>query len=141
MSQNEYKKNLWSGYSLLILFTFCTLELHSQIAINNDTMNEHQKLVHDIFSELVEINTTSGKGSTKAAEAMAARLLSAGFQNRDIQVTGPDSLHKNLGARYRGKGKLSPVLFICHLDDECRSCRKCFTAECACHDQLQDASG
>ena len=77
---------------------------------------EYQKLARDIFKELIEINTTSGYGSTKAAEAMAARLKSAGFPDRDIQVIGPDQQHKNLVFRFRGEGKLKPVLFICHLD-------------------------
>lgn len=75
-----------------------------------------QKLAVDIFKELIEINTTSGNGSTRAAEAMAARLKDAGFPESDIQVTGPDDQHKNLVFRYRGTGRLKPVLFICHLD-------------------------
>ena len=78
--------------------------------------SENQKLARDIFKELIEINTTSRFGSTKAAEAMATRLISAGFQSNDIQVIGPDQQHKNLVIRYCGTGKLMPVLFICHLD-------------------------
>ena len=50
----------------------------------------YQKLSRDIFRELIEINTTSAKGSTGAAEAMAARLKTAGFRSDDIQVLGPD---------------------------------------------------
>ncbi|MCX6254778.1 MAG: M20/M25/M40 family metallo-hydrolase, partial [Bacteroidia bacterium] len=69
-----------------------------------------------MFKELIEINTTSRYGSTKAAEAMAARLISAGFPGSDIQLIGPDLMHKNLVLRFRGEGKLKPVLFICHLD-------------------------
>ena len=76
----------------------------------------YKNLARDIFKELIEINTTSGYGSTKAAEAMAARLISAGFQNSDIRVIGPDQQHKNLVFRYRGTGKQKPILFICHLD-------------------------
>jgi acetylornithine deacetylase/succinyl-diaminopimelate desuccinylase-like protein len=78
--------------------------------------SQYQNLARDIFKELIEINTTSGYGSTKAAEAMAARLRSAGFPESDIQLIGPDQQHKNLVFRFRGKGKLKPVLFICHLD-------------------------
>jgi acetylornithine deacetylase/succinyl-diaminopimelate desuccinylase-like protein len=73
-------------------------------------------LARDVFRELIEINTTSRYGSTRAAEAMAARLKSARFPINDIQVIGPDLLHKNLVLRFRGNGKLKPVLFICHLD-------------------------
>jgi acetylornithine deacetylase/succinyl-diaminopimelate desuccinylase-like protein len=85
-------------------------------SVRSDIKSEYQKLARDIFKELIEINTTSRYGSTKAAEAMAARLKSAGFPANDVQVIGPDLQHKNLVLRFRGTGKLKPVLFICHLD-------------------------
>lgn len=88
----------------------------TQTSISSDANSEHHKLARDIFRELIEINTSSRYGSTKAAEAMAARLKSAGFPVSDIQVIGPDLQHKNLVLRFRGNGKLKPVLFICHLD-------------------------
>jgi len=88
----------------------------TQTTISSDANSEHHKLARDIFRELIEINTSSRYGSTKAAEAMAARLKSAGFPVSDIQVIGPDLQHKNLVLRFRGNGKLKPVLFICHLD-------------------------
>ena len=76
----------------------------------------NQKLAHDIFAELIEINTTERMGSTKAAEAMAERLRSAGFPESDIHLAGPQPEHMNLVVRFRGKGTLKPVLFIGHLD-------------------------
>ena len=82
----------------------------------NNVNPEYSKLAKDIFKELIEINTTSTYGSTKAAEAMAARLKSAGFSGSDIQVIGQDDQNKNLVFRYHGTGKLKPILFICHLD-------------------------
>jgi acetylornithine deacetylase/succinyl-diaminopimelate desuccinylase-like protein len=82
----------------------------------NNVNPEYSKLAKDIFKELIEINTTSSNGSTKAAEAMAARLKSAGFPGSDIQVIGQDDQNKNLVFRYHGTGKLKPILFICHLD-------------------------
>jgi acetylornithine deacetylase/succinyl-diaminopimelate desuccinylase-like protein len=88
----------------------------TQSSISSDANSEYHKLARDILKELIEINTTSRYGSTKAAEAMAARLKSAGFQASDIQVIGPDLQHKNLVLRFRGNGKLKPVLFISHLD-------------------------
>ncbi len=74
-------------------------------------------LARDIYQELVELNTAqSALGSTPAAEAMAKRLLSAGFPPSDVQVVGPDARHMNVVARLRGKGKKKPILWICHLD-------------------------
>jgi hypothetical protein len=44
------------------------------------TLHDSQKLARDIFKELIEISTTHSVGNaTTAAEAMAARLRSAGF--------------------------------------------------------------
>ncbi len=79
-------------------------------------LTAHQRLARDIFRELIEINTTLTVGSTKAAEAMAARLRMAGFPEGDISVVGPGSKHMNLVVRYRGKSKFRPILFIGHLD-------------------------
>jgi acetylornithine deacetylase/succinyl-diaminopimelate desuccinylase-like protein len=88
----------------------------SYFAPAQDKNTEYQKIARDIFKELIEINSTSRFGSTKAAEAMAARLRSAGFPESDIRVIGADEQHKNMVFRFRGNGKLKPVLFICHLD-------------------------
>ena len=71
----------------------------------------------EIFKELIEINTTDSVGSTtKAAEAMAARLKAAGFAASDVQVLGPDARKGNLIARYRGSGARRPFLLLAHLD-------------------------
>ena len=96
----------------LMLILFCIVAA----VVSAQDNSGNQKLARDIFKELIEINTSSRFGSTRAAEAMAARLRSAGFPASDIQVLGPDQQHKNLVFRYHGTGKLKPVLFICHLD-------------------------
>ncbi len=71
----------------------------------------------EIFKELIEINTSDSVGSTtKAAEAMAARLKAAGFPASDVQVLGPDPRKGNLVARYRGTGARRPFLLLAHLD-------------------------
>lgn len=70
-----------------------------------------------IFQQLVEINTTESVGNvTRAAEAMAKRLLDAGFPEKDVIVAGPTERKKNLVVRLRGTGKRAPILFIGHLD-------------------------
>jgi acetylornithine deacetylase/succinyl-diaminopimelate desuccinylase-like protein len=115
MSQNQY---LFSGpvRNLLIFCMFLCLNCFAQKADNSQDDVKYQKLARDIFRELIEINTTSTKGSSAAAEAMAARLRDGGFRTSEIKIVGPDLLHKNLVVRYQGKGTLRPVLFICHLD-------------------------
>jgi acetylornithine deacetylase/succinyl-diaminopimelate desuccinylase-like protein len=71
----------------------------------------------EIYKELVEINTTDSVGNTtRAAEAMAARLKAAGFPAADVQVLGPDPRKGNLVARYRGTGARKPLLLLAHLD-------------------------
>jgi acetylornithine deacetylase/succinyl-diaminopimelate desuccinylase-like protein len=75
------------------------------------------QLSHDIFKELIEINTTDSVGSTTlAAQAMAKRLLDAGFPASDVQVLGPNERKGNLIARLHGSGAKKPILFICHTD-------------------------
>lgn len=77
----------------------------------------NQQLTHDIFKELIEINTTNSSGNTtKAAEAMAARLKAAGFTDKDIFIGGPDPRKGNLVATLRGSGKRKPLLLLAHLD-------------------------
>jgi acetylornithine deacetylase/succinyl-diaminopimelate desuccinylase-like protein len=79
--------------------------------------NDTRQLAHDIFKQLVEINTTDSVGSTTvAARAMAKRLLDAGFPAADVQVLGPNDRKGNLVARIHGTGAKKPILFICHLD-------------------------
>ena len=70
-----------------------------------------------ILKELVEINTTDSSGSTtKAAEAMAARLKAAGFADADVQVLGPNPRKGNLVARLRGRNAGKPIVLLAHLD-------------------------
>jgi acetylornithine deacetylase/succinyl-diaminopimelate desuccinylase-like protein len=74
-------------------------------------------LAHDIYKQLIEINTTDSVGSTTvAAEAMAQRLRDAGYPASDVQVLGPNPRKGNLVARLRGTGARKPMLMICHLD-------------------------
>ena len=77
-----------------------------------------RKLAHDIFQQLIGINTTDSIGSTTiAAQAMANRLTSAGFPADDVKVLGPNDRKGNLIARYRGSSAgLKPILIIAHLD-------------------------
>ncbi len=93
-----------------------SLFFSSSAALAQTTLTEQQQLARDIFRELVEINTTHGFGSTRAAEAAAARLRAAGFTNEDVLVVGARAERGNLVARLRGRGKGKPILFLAHLD-------------------------
>ena len=87
--------------------THCTAQVDDQT---------HQ-LAHDIFQQLIEINTTDSVGSvTAAAEAMQQRFLDAGFSKEDLYLGGPNDRKKNLVVRYHGTGQKKPILFIGHLD-------------------------
>jgi acetylornithine deacetylase/succinyl-diaminopimelate desuccinylase-like protein len=76
----------------------------------------HDTLAREIYEQLVNINTTAAEGTTRAADAMAKRLLAAGFPAADVRVLGPDPKQHNLVARLRGSGTARPVLLLAHLD-------------------------
>jgi acetylornithine deacetylase/succinyl-diaminopimelate desuccinylase-like protein len=81
------------------------------------TLTPQQQLAFDIFKELVEINTVTATGDTgRAADAMAARLRTAGFSGDDVQVFKPAPRKGNLVARLRGTGARRPILLMAHLD-------------------------
>src|SRR5262245_20731185 len=85
------------------------------MALVDDTAQN--QLIRDIYKELIEINTTDSIGdTTKAAQAMAARLTAAGFPEADLQIIGPTPRKGNLIARYRGTGRRRPLLLLAHLD-------------------------
>src|SRR5215467_12985655 len=77
----------------------------------------HQQLLREIYQELIKINTTNSIGdNTKAAEAMARRLIAAGFPAADVQVLVPAPRKGNVVARLRGTGARRPLLLLAHLD-------------------------
>jgi len=80
-------------------------------------LTPQQQLAVDIYKELVEINTVTQTGDTgRAADAMAARLIKAGFDSADVQVFKPAQRKGNLVARLRGTGARKPILLLAHLD-------------------------
>jgi len=75
------------------------------------------KLARDIYRELCELNTTDSVGDTLvAARAMAARLLAAGFPEKDVRIFETAPKRGNLVARLRGTGKQKPLLLLAHTD-------------------------
>ncbi len=73
-----------------------------------------------LYEELVEIDTTLSAGScTRAAEAMAARLRTAGYPESDVRVLVPpeDARWGNLVAVLRGSDPAAqPILLLAHID-------------------------
>ena len=78
---------------------------------------EYHKLVHDIYKQLIEINTSYSTGATTpAAQAVADRLRAEGFPASDIQVVGAAPHKMNVVVRYHGTGARKPLLLLAHLD-------------------------
>jgi len=77
---------------------------------------DSDRLAHDIFAEIVGIDSTHAMGSAKTAEALIARFKAAGFPDSDLFIGGPKPDKMNVVVRLHGRGKGKPVLFNCHLD-------------------------
>ena len=78
----------------------------------------HDQLARDILEELIEIRSTAAaaENTVVAAEAMARRLLDAGFLPEDVQVVvGPGAQIGNLVVRYRAADDgQKPIRLSCH---------------------------
>ena len=87
-------------------------------ALMASALDDARRLSRDILEELIGTNTTDSAGSTTiAANAMAKRLLDAGFPSADVKVLGPNDRKGNMVARMHGSGaSLKPILIIGHLD-------------------------
>ena len=99
--------------ALALALAFLPLQLRGQ---GGGLPPDHQ-LARDLLAELIAINTTHERGNTTpAAEAMARRLVAAGFPAGDVLVVGPATANRNLVARFRGTGARRPILLLAHLD-------------------------
>lgn len=75
-------------------------------------------MAREVLAELVGINTTHSEGdNTEAAEALARRLLDAGFPEEDVHVLAPAPRKGNLVARLPGRNpELKPIVLLAHID-------------------------
>jgi acetylornithine deacetylase/succinyl-diaminopimelate desuccinylase-like protein len=81
------------------------------------SLTPQQQRFHDIYKELIEINTTHSTGdNTLAARAMEKRLVEAGFAPGDIQIFEPFPKKGNLVLRFKGNGSKKPLLLLAHID-------------------------
>jgi len=102
---------------LLLFITVVIPALLVEPSLGASVDDATRQLSRDIFKQLIEINTTDSVGSTTvAAQAMAQRLLDAGFPPADVAVLGPNGRKGNMVARLHGTGAHRPVLLIGHLD-------------------------
>ncbi len=100
--------------TVLFFSSLCFLQ---HIFAQAPALSSDQESGRSIFKELIEINTTHSSGNTTvAAEAMAKRLLAAGYTEKDIQIVGPEGSNRNLVVRLHGTGREKPILFLSHLD-------------------------
>ena len=78
-----------------------------------------QQVAHDVYKELVEINTSVMTGNvTSGAEAMAKRFRAAGIPDSDIFIDGPRADKHNLVVRLHGRNPQGrkAVLLLAHID-------------------------
>jgi acetylornithine deacetylase/succinyl-diaminopimelate desuccinylase-like protein len=109
-------KNHRYAQLLLVCFLLCGF-WHQNVQAQAVGLSDSEQLARALFEELIEINTTDAhENTTEAAEAMAARLIAAGFSKEDVRVLGPHPRKGNLVARLRGTGSRQPLLLLAHLD-------------------------
>jgi acetylornithine deacetylase/succinyl-diaminopimelate desuccinylase-like protein len=110
-------KSILSPTSVVFFLAVLIALTTSPVPAPAQTLSAQQQLAHDIYKELVEINTVTATGDTgKAADAMAARLRAAGFSGPDVQVFKSAPGKGNLVARLHGSGARKPILLMAHLD-------------------------
>jgi acetylornithine deacetylase/succinyl-diaminopimelate desuccinylase-like protein len=100
-------------------FTFAAVLLAGALQpVHAQGPEEYRALARDILTELVAFETTEEAGHTvEAAEAVARRLLAAGFPEEDVRILGPRPELGSLVARYRGDGTGGrPIVLLAHVD-------------------------
>src|SRR5213082_2764914 len=106
-----------SKYFSLLLFFAASFLASPSLNGQSTRPDAVKKLAHDIYKEFIEIQSGFTTGSTTpVAEAAAARLKAAGFSESDIFLGGANPRKANLVVRYRGTGKLKPILLLAHID-------------------------
>ena len=73
--------------------------LISCVAAESTLSTKDRARVREIFQETIEIRSTHDVGTTRVAEAMAARLKAAGFSGEDLKVLGPKVGKENVVVR------------------------------------------
>ncbi len=86
-------------------------------AIAQPATTADRALAREILKELVEIRSTEEDGTARVAQAIADRLLAAGFPKEDVHVIGHDARTRNVVARYRARNsRARGVMMMAHID-------------------------
>ena len=114
---------LCTSVRFLSLLAVGSLAAHAQASTpavyTPGRLTPHQQATHDLYKELVEINTSVTTGNiTNGANAMKKYFIAAGIPDSDIFVGGPRADKFNIVARLRGKNPQGrkPVLLLAHID-------------------------
>jgi acetylornithine deacetylase/succinyl-diaminopimelate desuccinylase-like protein len=104
---------IWLAFRILPLLLVCSATAGAQT-----TRPDSEKLLaHDIYKQFIEIQSGFTTGATTpVAEAAAARLKAAGFEDADIFLGGAIPKKGNLVVRYHGSGARKPILLLAHID-------------------------
>jgi acetylornithine deacetylase/succinyl-diaminopimelate desuccinylase-like protein len=117
MYQKIFNSGAASWRRCAIVASTALVAVHLTNVSAAEGLSPQQQRLHDIYKELVEIDTTTATGDTaSAAEAMAARLKAAGFPEADVHAFSPAPRKGNLVARLHGSGARKPILLVAHLD-------------------------
>ena len=108
------KRQRWPALSACSVVVLAFVSSH---AAAQPPPSADRALAREILEELVEIQSTEEQGTARAAQAMAARLIAAGFPKDDVHVIGHDARTQNLVARFRGPNPgARAVLLMAHID-------------------------
>jgi len=119
MSRTKWIGTFAFSVFCLIAISAPALAQSSAAASSAKPLPPHDKLLREIYQELIEINTTDSVGDcTEASRAMAARLKAGGYTDAEMQVIVPPGGPKkgNLVARLTGTGTKKPLMLLAHID-------------------------
>jgi hypothetical protein len=106
----SYRAREMSLQNVMLLAITCVVLLASSVGHAADLATD-RTLFHDIYKELVEINTTHSVGdNTLAARRMAKRLRDAGFTETEVQVVEPFPKKGNPILRFKGDDTRRPIV-------------------------------
>lgn len=116
------RRNLFAVASLCALAGACATQAGpaaGQSAASKQARSGEAEF-RGLYKELIEINTTLSVGScTKAAEAMKARLVKAGYAESDMRIIADPKRPQdgNLIADLKGTdASLKPIMLLAHID-------------------------